>query len=529
MWTRSLGLLQTILLLWPLQAHAANFTFSYGQATQCDDFQVSWTGGTPPFQLTIIPSFGTPRTSVIPDSSFSNNQGSFSTTMNLPKKQEIVAVMSDSTGFGSGGVTRVITVGAQVGKTSCNITDPGVDFFYETNSALAQCRTYTFSGYDTAVQPVQITGVVPGGSTFILNPPKGAQSFDWIADVAARTELVFFMVDANNRAGGSTEFTTVGLSDDQTCLLKDSPASVSKPPVMTATSTRAAATKTSGQTATGTATSTATSTSSPDSTDPTKTSNAGTVAAAIVGTIVALLVVGTLIWFYLRRRNGGAGLFNGGIFGRRFRKQSLDLTKGDSRLPPHQALNPYPLYPHNIGDAATPNSTANLLTGRPSADGASTLNFAHFPNSTTTAQFPPSTRPDSMHDPSLYGTQSGYGHSGYGTASQYGAAAGAAGYGATRPEGSVTSWDQSVTSSAARRKAAQAGVSTYQPPARFILHTDIEDDIPPPPEDEVIELPPQYTERRAPPPAHSGSSQTGQHSPSSPTGLPYADTRSPFS
>ena len=381
---------------------------------------------------------------------------------------------------------------------------------------------------------------MPGGSTFVLNPPRGAQSFDWIADIAARTQLVFFMVDANNRAGGSTEFLTVGLSDDQTCLDKNSPASVAHPPSMTATATRAAGTKTSGQTATGTATST----SSPDSTDPTTTSNAGTVAAAIVGTIVALLVVGTLVWFYLRRRNGGAGLFNSGMFGRRFQKQEVDLMKGDSGLPPHQALNPYPLYaPHdNIGDATTPNSTANLLYGRPSADGASTLNFAHPPNTATTAQFPPSTRPDSMHEQSLYGSQSGYGQSGYGvsqfSANQYGAAAAvgaagaAAGYGATRQEGSVASWDQSVTSSAARRKAAQAGVSAYQPPARFILHTDLEDDIPPPPEEEIIELPPQYSERRPPPPppAASGSRSAGQRSPSSPTGLAYdTDARSPFS
>ena len=45
--------------------------------------------------------------------------------MDLPKKQEMVAVMSDSTGFGSGGVSPVITVGAPVGQTSCNTTDPG--------------------------------------------------------------------------------------------------------------------------------------------------------------------------------------------------------------------------------------------------------------------------------------------------------------------------------------------------------------------------------------------------------------------
>lgn len=48
--------------------------------------------------------------------------------------------------------------------------------------------------------------------------------------------------------------------------------------------------------------------------------------------------------------------------------------------------------------------------------------------------------------------------------------------------------------SAAQRKANMAGVSSYKP-SRFILHTDIEDTVPPETE-EVVELPPQYTERR---------------------------------
>lgn len=56
----------------------------------------------------------------------------------------------------------------------------------------------------------------------------------------------------------------------------------------------------------------------------------------------------------------------------------------------------------------------------------------------------------------------------------------------------------STTLTAAQRKAAMAGESNYKPPSRFILHTDIEDDLPPPNDDGVVELPPQYTERRMP-------------------------------
>jgi hypothetical protein len=51
--------------------------------------------------------------------------------------------------------------------------------------------------------------------------------------------------------------------------------------------------------------------------------------------------------------------------------------------------------------------------------------------------------------------------------------------------------------STAQRKAAMAGVSAYKP-SRFIVHTDVEDELPPPNQDGVVELPPQYSERRGP-------------------------------
>ena len=328
------------------------------------------------------------------------------------------------------------------------------------------------------------------------------------------------MQDAKGRQGGATEFLSVGLSDDSTCLDKNSPASVSNAPslTMSRTTTPPGSTK---PTQTG-------SQSSPSSSiDPTATSNGGTIAAVIVGTLVALLVLGTLIWFYLRRRNGGTSVLKGRSFGRRFQKQEVDLMKGDSHLPPSTTLSPYPLYhpQEGSGDISTPNSSSNLLSGRPS-DAASgfgappSLSFANPRNSAYSSQFPPSMRAGAVPDGPLYGGESTY-EAGFGGAALAPRAMAAA----ARPEDSVSSWGQSLTSSAARRKAIQAGVSAYQPPARFILHTDIDDDIPPPPEEEVIELPPQYSERRAPPDSlspHAGGSGRS----ASPQGLAYLDSPS---
>jgi hypothetical protein len=59
-------------------------------------------------------------------------------------------------------------------------------------------------------------------------------------------------------------------------------------------------------------------------------------------------------------------------------------------------------------------------------------------------------------------------------------------------------------SSNAQSKASQAG-SFRQP--RYVVHTDVEDAIPEDGDQEVIELPPTYTERRGPsPPSEVGSS-----------------------
>lgn len=70
-------------------------------------------------------------------------------------------------------------------------------------------------------------------------------------------------------------------------------------------------------------------------------------------------------------------------------------------------------------------------------------------------------------------------------------------------------------SSNARSKASQAG-SFRQP--RYVVHTDVEDAIPEDNDQEVIELPPTYSERRGPaPPSTAGSSlYTEYHSPPPP-------------
>ena len=91
-------------------------------------------------------------------------------------------------------------------------------------------RTYVFSGYDQAVQPVTVTvssqllareafpnlfalqGYIPGGSTFQFNPPTGPSNYDWLADLKAGTSVVFAMTDSRGR-NGRYHPTTEGIYD----------------------------------------------------------------------------------------------------------------------------------------------------------------------------------------------------------------------------------------------------------------------------------------------------------------------------
>ncbi|KAJ2970410.1 hypothetical protein NUW54_g12733 [Trametes sanguinea] len=327
MWRSAWSLIPTLILLWPRQVYAANFTFTYGTATQCDDFSVSWTGGTPPFQLTLALPYGSYRTLDIPADNYSNGKGSFTATLPFAAAKQFMAIMSDSTGFATGGVSKLITVGKPSGQNSCNTTDPGVDFTFETNSFLGQCLTYTFDHYEGAVQPFTVTGIIPGGTVFPLTAPVGSASFDWVGGMVVAV-----------KCSPSASQTTRPASR------KTLPPLLAHPPTQTKPATsKPSASKTQSGTASTSATASAT--AAPDDGSSSKTSG-GTIAGAIIGCLIGAFVVGTLIWFYLRRRRGTSLLSTGkvgGFFGK-FQKKEVDLMH-DPGLPPPAAAQPVPSVP----------------------------------------------------------------------------------------------------------------------------------------------------------------------------------------
>ncbi|KAG6912020.1 hypothetical protein DXG01_000268 [Tephrocybe rancida] len=448
------------------------------------------------------PVFGTPRNVSIPTTSFTNGKGSLTFQLFFPSNQKFVITMSDATGYATGGTTNIQTVGASQGGV-CNTTDPGIDYSFELNTALQQCRPYVISGYTGAVQPVTVIATIPGGQSILIGLPTGSTSFNWNANIAAGTSVLFTMVDAMGRNGGTSDIKTVGITDDATCLNNLSPSS-------TATSaTSTAATSTTSHSASGTATDSPTATAGSGQ----KTSIAA-IAGTVIGALVFLAVVITLGLFFLRKRRDNNNV-------RRPRNTDLDLT-----YDPTHAHGNYP-YSSGAGIAGASSSPLAMNIG----GGAQDYNpFSDSPQPQTPYQqaaYGASTyTPSQYQAPSQYGAPSQYQYSEYQSQYQqpsqyqpsqrqeseysmppshsqqrsYGSEPGSFNpYTLTSDAPSViqpfdTSDSVSTTLTSAQRKAAMSGVSGYTP-SRFIVHTDVEDELPPPNQDGVVELPPQYSER----------------------------------
>ncbi|TFK30332.1 hypothetical protein FA15DRAFT_662274 [Coprinopsis marcescibilis] len=258
------------------------FGFTAGSLSECDDFSIEWSGGTGPYQLLLSPSFGTPQNISIPPSAFSNGRGSYSMQLTYPKDQLLVLTMSDATGFGAGGSTDVMTVGLSQGG-SCNSTDPGTAFPFQLNFALLQCRPYLFEGFGQAIQPVSIWIIVPGGTSMVVQPEVGTETFSWFARMAAGTSAIFLMTDAEGRQGGASEIKTVGATGERSCLDDQALSSTSRPAPASSTRPNQSTTETSAAAA-------ASSEGVPIS----------AIAGTVIGSLLFLAVIVTLGLFFLK-------------------------------------------------------------------------------------------------------------------------------------------------------------------------------------------------------------------------------------
>ena len=325
---------------------------------------------------------------------------------------------------------------------------------------------------------------------------------------------MFLMTDSQGRQGGSSDVRIVAISDDSSCLTGQSPSSTQSPPgaSQTAPSTTASSPPTS---------------SSSSSTPSSHGISIAAIAGTVIGALLFLAVVITLGLFFLRKKRDAAGGNAPNSFkthsGRR--GSGIDLTYDPSQGPAGQ---PYGIPQNN--SAPTSDYPYSPNSGAPFSDNP-------FYDSPPESQYQPSSRyvPPSQFDAASQYSSSRYQFSDttapheYNPYQQYPGAyqpnaqlyppnpnyqpvnphhvdpfhsTPALALANAQPErfsmqSSQPSAPSEVQSSAQQRKAAMAGVSTYTP-SRFIVHTDVEDALPPPNEAGIVELPPQYSERRGP-------------------------------
>ncbi|KAH0590818.1 hypothetical protein H2248_000940 [Termitomyces sp. 'cryptogamus'] len=409
----------------------------------------------------------------IPMTAFNNGAGSFTFRLPFPSGQQFVITMSDALGYGSGGTTNLLTTGASQGGL-CNTADPSPVVLFETSQ---QCRTFVFSNYSGAGQPVTIDVIQPGGQPFSFSPPIGNMS-RWDANVTAGTALLFSMVGVKGGLSRVSPLQIVGATDDATCNKTTSPPT-------TATVTLTPSTAANSQTSSAT-------TSPPEH----KISNAA-IAGIAVGVLVILVVVVALGLFFLRKRKGN---------NQRSRNTNLDLTydpvaRTGNHLYPSAGVPPQTLAP-----GSGYNSTR--FTDQPpiQQQASHAPSFPHTPLQYQAQSSYPSQyhQPNPHHQsPLLYQQSSQYqslqsslppSHS-----QNHSLGSETNSFRPYTPNNNVPSvihpseasdTASTTISGTSKRQAAMTDISTH---SRFIVHTDVEHELPN--QDRIVELPPQYFER----------------------------------
>ncbi|KDQ56631.1 hypothetical protein JAAARDRAFT_47987 [Jaapia argillacea MUCL 33604] len=445
-WGLGIGLAFNTLLLWTSVTQA--FSVSFSPPSECDVFNVSWWGGEPPFHLYLTPVYGTPRNITIPSSDYVNGTGQYSMILPFPQHQQFILSMFDATGVPSGGTSDLLTVGENVGHQECNTTDPGVDFYYQLNSPLEQCETYTFSAYTNAIQPVTILGIIPARDPVALFPPIGPTSYNWTANLTAGSSVVFVMFDFQGRQGGASNITTVGYSGNYSCLHDSSTSTSSMAPPPTQTS------------------------NTNPTTGTTYYLSPGNIAGIVIGVAFGVAVFALMIWYCMKRR-----------------KEDKEVE----REPPNSGTKPF-------------RDSLDLAQEQPAESSLGLMTPGEYTPTPFMLQTPPT--PENHNAGLISVARRSHVHSAY-TGSFYdddGTTANnlSPGFSLLSPPYTPTTLNfrprktsEQLSSSSSPTQTPHTRANSLSASTRVLVHRDAEDEFLPevPP---LVELPPEYNERRRP-------------------------------
>ncbi|KAF9075233.1 hypothetical protein BDP27DRAFT_1212621 [Rhodocollybia butyracea] len=297
-----------VLELLPISSLA--YTWTFGSApSQCQNLTISISGGgKPPYSVLIIPSGPSPFTNgteirKIMSQNFSSNSVTFQ--LPYPANSQLIAVVSDATGFGSGGTSADAEVTSSSDSSCIDASQPVTpDWFLQLNPSgqVVQCapeeifwKTSTVQGNPT------FFGIIPGGDSFVINQQNnvtqvsaGFNGFYWTPNIRVGTSL--FIVGNDNRGDGTGGSTSVNVANnfnnDNGCLNSSSPSSTAGNPAggsYPTSSSGASTGSTNGSLQLYVLCSLCSST------------NVGAIVGGVVGGVVGLLAL-LLVFYFIRRR-----------------------------------------------------------------------------------------------------------------------------------------------------------------------------------------------------------------------------------
>ncbi|PFH49873.1 hypothetical protein AMATHDRAFT_62260 [Amanita thiersii Skay4041] len=344
MMTLSLHLIPLVLLqLIVAPTFSAAYTWQFDATPQqCKKLSISinGSGGKPPYRVLIIPFGPTPLANnvevrTIMDKQFDDGSKTLSFQLPFPANSQFVAVVSDATGFGSGGTSVAAQVTDSKDASCIDPSKPAAPSFFfsiEPPNQIVQCQpTRIWWEKDSVRGTPNFLGVIPGGQSFTIPESKftDVQSqgtgFSWTPPLRGGTTLMIVGGDnrGNGSAGSTLKVVDTGFQNDVSCLSNSSPSSTPGSPAGGSYPT-----STSGNSA------------------GTGGGSGGTNVGAIVGGIIgglAVLIGAVLLFFLLRRRDRAR---------QRQKERPVDLLNADDDEDDH---------PSGANDGAGDRSSRNDL------------------------------------------------------------------------------------------------------------------------------------------------------------------------
>ncbi|KAG5646378.1 hypothetical protein DXG03_003701 [Asterophora parasitica] len=291
----------TVLALLALPTLSAAYTWKFETTPQqCSNLtiSISGSGGKPPYRVLILPFGPTPLAQNIEarkiiDQPFPGDSTSVSFKLNFPANSQFVAVVSDTTGFGSGG-TSVAAEVTSSGDNSCfdstkNVI-PNFVFSIEPPNQIVQCQPTRIWWDKTTVQGTpNFLGLIPGGQSFAIPESEitdliaQGTGFSWTPSVRGGTTLIIVGGDnrGNGTAGSALNTVSNGPNNIGTCLSDASPSSTPGSPAGGSYPTSPSGGGGGGGGGGGT--------------------NVGAIVGGVVGGLVAVVALLLLLLFFRRR------------------------------------------------------------------------------------------------------------------------------------------------------------------------------------------------------------------------------------